>query len=167
MRAPIAIGDQTDRLSVSLRALAVLIAVAPTLASCGSEDSESKYKLLEVIDLQGTCAEDHVGQRDHYAGQIVRWQSKETGAIFTYGFLSKPLSPEALIDEAKNSTVYHTPYSLSFEQIDVDTSQSKWVLHGVSDRGEGASANGYNSTCEVEVVKRGMEIRDLPGLHVK
>lgn len=147
--------------------IAALLIIAVTLAGCGDGEPKSKNKLLEVIDLQGTCAEDHVGQGDHYAGQIVRWQSTENGAISTYGFLSKPLSPEAIIDEAKHPTVYHTPYSISFEQIDVDTSQPKWALYGVSERGEEASAYGYNSTCNVEVVKRGMQIRDLPGLQLK
>jgi hypothetical protein len=35
--------------------------------------------LKEVIDIQGTCSEDHVGQRDDYAGEIVRWQAVDTG----------------------------------------------------------------------------------------
>lgn len=147
--------------------ISAIISATLVLAGCNDEEPKNKNKLLEVIDVQGTCAEDHVSKVDQYAGQIVRWQSIETGAVSTYGFLSKPFSPEAVLDEAEHPTVYHTPGSISFLDIDVDTSQPKWVLHGVSDRGEEAASYGYNSTCNVEVVKRGMEIRDLPGLPLK
>jgi hypothetical protein len=139
--------------------VAGLIIVAITVASC--DDEKPEYTLKEVIDVQGTCAEDHVGQEDHYAGQIVRWQSVKNGAVSTYGFLSKPLLPKDVIDEATHPTVYHTPLTMSFMKIEIDTSQPAWVLHGVSDRGE-ESEQGYDSTCELEVVKRGMEIRGLP-----
>jgi hypothetical protein len=43
-------------------------------------------------------------------------------------------------------------------KIEIDTSQPRWVLHGVSDRAD--DTDGYDSTCQLEVVKRGMEIRD-------
>ena len=60
-----------------------------SLAACDEDKTENHYQLKEVIDVQGTCSEDHVGQRDNYAGQIVRWQTVETGKISTYGFLFK------------------------------------------------------------------------------
>jgi hypothetical protein len=134
-----------------------VIVVALTLTSC-SEQEAPNFTLLEVIDVQGTCFEDHVQKQDQYSGQIVRWQSKETGKIMTYGTVTKPLKAEAIIEEAKHPTAYYTPYSLSFDQIGIDTSQPKWVLHGVSDRGEAESSYGYDSTCELAVMKRGMEI---------
>jgi hypothetical protein len=66
-----------------------------------------------------------------------------------------------ILDEVNHPTVYHTPRQLSFLEIDIDTDQPKWTLHGVSDRGEipENAIQGYNSTCELEVVKRGTEIR--------
>jgi hypothetical protein len=132
---------------------AVLIIVATTVVSCDEETPENHYELKEVIDVQGTCAEDHVGRSDHYAGQIVRWRTVETGTISTYGFLEKPFSGENAFDEATHPTAYHTPLMMSFLNIDEDTSQPKWLLHGVS--GGLDSRDGYASTCEVEVVKRG------------
>jgi hypothetical protein len=74
--------------------------------------------------------------------------------------------PFATIDHPH---VYHTPEIISLLEIDIATDQPKWVLHGVSDRekddGEDTSSSdiGYNSTCDLEVVKRGMEIH-LPGM---
>jgi hypothetical protein len=136
-----------------------VIVVALTLTGCGKRE-EPKFTLLEVIDVQGTCAEDHVGKQDQYSGQIVRWQSKETGKTIVYGTVAKPVKAEAIMEEAKHPTAYYTPYSLSFDQIDFDTSQPKWVLHGVSDRGEAESSYGYDSTCDLTVVTRGMEIHE-------
>jgi len=56
--------------------------------------------------------------------------------------------------------MYHTPSVVSFleMEIDIDTNQPNWILHGVSDRGE--NSQRYDSTCEVEVVKRGTEFHD-------
>jgi hypothetical protein len=128
------------------------------VAGCDDGKPKEQQTLKEVIDVQGTCWEVHVGQRDSYAGQIVRWQVD--GKILTYGFVSIPFSAERAIDEATHPTVYHTPPMVSFEEIEMDTDQPRWVLKGVSDRGE--NSQGYDAMCELEVVKRGTK---LPGLY--
>jgi hypothetical protein len=141
----------------------LLVALSVAVTACGEGKSKEQYVLKEVIDVQGTCSEDHVRQRDNYAGQIVRWQAIDTGKISTYGFLSKSGDvTQHVLDEVTHPTVYHTPERISFLEIDIDTDQPKWVLHGVSDREEDSSepTRGYNSTCDLEVVKRGMEIRN-------
>jgi hypothetical protein len=73
-----------------------------------------------------------------------------------------------ILDEVNHPYVYHTPREISFFEIGVDTDQPRWPLHGVSVRGESPedSVQGCNSTCDLGVVKRGMEIRlqvDLAG----
>lgn len=145
----------------------MLVALSVVVTACDEKKPESQSALKEVIDVQGTCSEDHVKLRDNYAGQIVRWQAVDTGKVSTYGFLFKEGDlAQHILDEVIHPTVYHTPESLSFLEIDVDTDQPKWVLHGVSDRGSEDSdspTSGYDSTCDVEVVKRGMEIR-MPGV---
>jgi hypothetical protein len=70
-----------------------------------------------------------------------------------------PFSVERTLDEVTHPTSYHPPSTISFMEADIDTNQSNWVIHGVSDRGE--NSQGYDSTCEVDVVKRGMEINDM------
>jgi hypothetical protein len=137
----------------------MLLAALSTLVSGCDDEKKNPYVLKEVIKVQGECWENHVGKRDNYSGQIVRWQTVETGEISTYGFLSIPFSAERTLDEVTHPTVYHMPSVLSFMEIDIDTNQPNWVLHGVSDRGE--NSQGYDSTCEVEVVKRGMELHDM------
>jgi hypothetical protein len=126
----------------------------------GCDDSKPKPTsvLKEVIDVQGTCFENHVGQKARYTGQIVRWQAIDTGKISTYGFVSLPFTADRVIDEATHPTVYHMPFMVSLLELDIDTSQPKWTVRDVSDRGE--NSQGYDSTCELDVVKRGMEIRD-------
>lgn len=149
-----------------MRRAFTLVALSVVITACDEKKSESNYLLKEVIDVQGTCSEDHVGQRDNYAGQIVRWQALDTGKISTYGFVFRTGDlNQHVIDEVTHPTVYHTPERLSFLEIDIDTDLPKWVLHGVSDREKDPSEpiSGYNSTCDLEVVKRGMEIR-IPGM---
>jgi hypothetical protein len=118
-----------------MRRVFILFALSIAITACDEKKSESQYVLKEVIDVQGTCAEDHVGQRDSYAGQVVRWQAA-TGQVLTNGFVFKQgdLAQHAR-DVVDHPTVYHTPESLSFLEIDIDTNQPKWVIHGVSDRG--------------------------------
>jgi hypothetical protein len=131
-----------------------------SLAACDEKKPENVLKA--AIEVQETCSEDHVGQRDGYAGQVVRWQMADTGKVFTYGFLSKKGNlADHILDEVKHPYAYHTPQQISFLEVDIDTDQPKWTLHGVSDRGESPEdpIQGYNSTCDLEVVKRGMEIR--------
>jgi hypothetical protein len=122
--------------SMSLRPL--LVALSLAVAACGEEKRDNPYTLKEVIDVQGPCAEDHVGQQDHYMGQIVRWQSVKSGEILTYGFLSKGDPFKHVFEEVSAPTVYHTPLIISFRNVEVDTSLPKWVLHGVSNRGDSA-----------------------------
>jgi len=111
--------------------LACVRVLSITMSGCDEGKPKSHYVLKEVIDVQGTCLENHVGQRDSYAGHIVHWQTVETGEMLTYGFVSIAFSPERAIDEATHPTVYHMPSMISFSDIDIDTNQPKWVLHGV------------------------------------
>jgi hypothetical protein len=117
--------------------------------------------LKEVIDVRGRCWEDHVRQHDNYAGQIVRWQTIATGQILTYGFLAKEGDlAQHVMEEVLHPNLYHTPQLISFLEIDIDTNEPKWELHGISNRGPvEEKITGYASTCNVEVIKRGMEIR--------
>jgi hypothetical protein len=143
--------------------LGALFALSVIITSCSEEDPKNHSVLKEVIDVQGSCWEDHVGQRDSYAGQIVRWQTVETGKILTYGFLSKEgiFDFHQMLEEVQHPTAYHTPHILEFVPIAIDTDQPKWVLHGISQRGEDSEGRttGYDSTCNLDVVNRGMEIR--------
>jgi len=146
-----------------LVAILVGVSVATMIVTHSDSDAQTtkgEYKLKEFIDLQGECWENHVGQHAKYAGQIVRYQSVETGKISTYGFLFRPWSAEQAIYETTHPTVYHTAAIMEFPEIGIGTDQPKWVIHGVSDRGE--NVQGYDSTCNVDVVKRGMELREAP-----
>jgi hypothetical protein len=71
-----------------------------TMSGCDDSKPKNHYVLKEVINVQGTCWENHVGQRDDYTGRIVRWQIVETGKVSTYGFASSAFSAERAIDEA-------------------------------------------------------------------
>jgi hypothetical protein len=134
----------------------LLMAVAHLISACDGAKKQNPYVLKEAIDVEGMCWENHVGQRDRYAGQIVRWQTVKTGEILTYGFLIIPFSVERTLDEVAHPTLYHPPSVISIMKIDIDTNQPNWVIHGVSNRDE--NSQGYDSTCEVDVMKRGMEI---------
>jgi hypothetical protein len=138
----------------------LIFAALSLLLSCSEEKPKSSYILEEVIDVKGTCSENHVGQSDVYSGQIVRWKTIETGEITTYGFVTQDGEiTQRIIDEAKQPTAYHTPFMISFTEIRMDTNQPKLVLHGVSKRA--GESRGYDSTCGVEVVKRGTELSGL------
>lgn len=117
--------------------------------------------LQEVIGLNASCWEDHVKQKDVYAGNVVKWLMPKTGKVLTYGFVSLPFSAARTIEEASHPTQYHMPEIIHFDDIALDTSQPNWVLHGVSGRGD--NEQGLDSTCEVTVAKRGTELPALGG----
>lgn len=54
--------------------------------------------------------------------------------ILTYGFVSLMFSATRAIDEASHPAVYHMPDVISFDHVELDTDQSNWLLHGVSNR---------------------------------
>jgi len=134
----------------------------PFLACSDKPKPEHHYTLLEVIDVKGTCSEDHVRQSDGYAGQIVRWRDDETKQVATYGSVTNTGDMIQRIEEkVKHPTVYQTPFMIDFSDIQTDTTQPKWMLHGVSDSDHGKEEDyesGYDSTCELVVVKRGREL---------
>ena len=143
-----------------MQKLLLMCLLSIAIAACDDDKPKHHYVLKEVIDVQGTRWEDHVGQRDTFSGRIVGWQTVQNGVISTYGSVSTPFSAQRAIDEATHPTVYHTPSTISFTEITVDTDQPAWVLHGVSDRGEDSEGNlqGYDSTCQLTVINRGKEL---------
>jgi hypothetical protein len=135
-------------------------ALAAALISCSHEKPQLHYTLLEVIDVKGTCYEDHVHRADDYTGQIVRWQIDETKKILTYGSVTNvnAFRRDRMRDEVIHPSVYRTPSYIQFTDIRIDTNQPEWTLHGVSEGKDGGFAQGYDSTCEIAVVKRGREL---------
>jgi hypothetical protein len=53
-----------DGCVVRVRHTLMLLAFSVTIASCDEKKPENNYVLKEVIDVQGNCWEDHVGQHD-------------------------------------------------------------------------------------------------------
>jgi hypothetical protein len=133
----------------------LIAAVSPVISESDESKPKSKYIFIELIDVKGMCWEDHVGKRDSYGGHIVRWQEAKFGRGFTYGSVSIPFDPQRSIDEATHPTTFHSPFMIEFADIRVDTSQPKWTLSAVSSHTDGGPQ--YDSTCEVEVLKRGTE----------
>lgn len=138
---------------------APLILAVIALAACSKEEARSPPVIKEAFRIKGTCSEDHVSRPDSYAGLIVRSQAVSTGEVATYGFVLRMRLQQHLMEEAMQPNVYHPPTTISFVLIDVDTSQPTWVLHGLSERGEDGS-QGYDSTCNVEVVERSNKVWD-------
>jgi hypothetical protein len=103
----------------------LLFVVLAATAGCDDGKPKTHNVLKEAIDIKGTCSEDHVGQRDSYSGQVVRWQTQETGKISAYGFVWN--GTKNILDEVQHPTKYHPPWQIEFSQIDIDTDQQHWV----------------------------------------
>jgi len=68
----------------------------------------------------------------------------------TFGSVSRIPLP----DEVQHPTKYYPPWSIEFWKVRIDSKQSILILHGVSERGE--AQLGYDSTCQLVVVRRGV-----------
>jgi hypothetical protein len=145
------------------RAALIFVALSFMLAGCDEKKPERQAVLKEAIHVRGSCSEDHVGRPDTYAGQIVRWQTIETGQVLTYGFVMRSRWLQHAIDEAMHPNSYHPPSTISFAHIEIDTSQPKWVLHGVSEGDEDGS-HSYDATCDIEVVERADKVWEMGDL---
>jgi hypothetical protein len=151
-------------------ALALLL-----MAACDEKkEAKDDSKLLEVIELHGTCKEDHATVAGDYDATVMRYETQEEGQaprILTYGFAQSTRdfvkdTMEELKNGGQNAGKYYPPFSIDLFNITLDTSQSHWVLHGMSSADEGQTA--YAATCDLTVVKRGMEIPKpkIPGIDV-
>ncbi len=80
--------------------------------------------MLEVIDVKGTCYEDHVRKADGYTGQIVRWQDYETKQVSTYGYVRNTGDlVDRVLDQTRHPTAYQTPFIIQFLDIQIDTNE--------------------------------------------
>jgi hypothetical protein len=158
-RARTAARDEQGRFITRIVIVASAAIFSVALTTCQSHKPETHYTLLEVIDVKGTCHEDHVNQSDSYAGQIVRWRNDSTKQISTYGSVTNTGDlVRRTIEGVKHPTKYQTPFSIEFMDIQFETNLPKWELHGTSWREEGGP--GYDTTCELVVVKRGKELKE-------
>jgi hypothetical protein len=152
-------GERQGQTKMNHRRAAVLALCAALFLGACNNKPERHYTLLEVIDVKGTCYEDHVRKADGYAGQIVRWQNDETKQVSTYGHVTNTRNlVNRVSDEADHPTVYHTPFIVVFSDVPLDTNQAKWKLHGISVSDREDNDRGYDSTCELAVIRRGMKL---------
>ena len=151
--------------------IVILAAALPVaLSACESEKPKTPSTLLEVIRVAGTCHEDHVDQSDGYAGEIVRWRNDDTKVVSTYGHvISTTGMGKRAIESAQHPTKYQAPFIVEFRGIQIDTNQPKWTIHGVSLGREvgsdGEIEQGYDTTCELAVIKRGKEFDSVGAPH--
>ena len=134
-----------------------LLLLASVVMGCNKKPAEQTGRLVEDIDVRGICYEDHVRRPDNYAGQLSRWQDFKTATVSTFGRILNEhlLSADRMQEHLKHPTAYQTPDEIEFSDSQTDTSQPKWILHGVSINSEGEDEEtGYDSTCELTVVKR-------------
>lgn len=148
--------------------LALFTSLALALMACGDKTKPQHHStLLEVIDVNGPVVKITRGCQTDMPEEIVRWRDDETMEIATYGSVTNTGDLiQRTLDKAKHPTAYQTLFVIDFLDIQIDTNQAKWTLHGVSDsiRGEGPDIeSGYDSTCKLVVTKRGKEL--TPGSH--
>ncbi len=137
------------------------ICIAAIICGCQRETQRPPTNtVLEVLELKGACKEDHVSQWTSYDGDIVRSRSNETGKVATYGFvrISEGI-PTLFRAELKHWTTYYPPEIISFEKLATNTTLRHFTIHGVSMRLNEEHDHGYDSTCEMDVVKRGKTLQ--------
>lgn len=125
-----------------------------------ADDSDGDKKLLETVTLIGTCKEDHATIAGEYKATIYRWEHRKPGeapkivafgAAMTTRDLAADLQEE-MRDPLKNAGRYYPPFEVDLFWIDIDTSADRWILHGMSDDGEGKQS--YATTCDLRVINR-------------
>jgi hypothetical protein len=125
------------------------------VASCTENPKPPAHEIVEWVQVEGSCHEDHATQAGHYSGDLIHSRNKATGVSNRGGVVSNP----ALMDEAamqaqrEHPARYQPPFSIYFSNIAAADFQSEhMVLHGFSDANEDGS--GYEATCNLTVQRR-------------
>ena len=117
----------------------------------------SKAQIIEYLEVEGTCLEDHVAQTEGqpyiYSGMVTHFAYVTHDAHEIYGFVDLQASPEILekvpkTDHQPPNTIYLL--GLTKEQIAQDTFQAI----GRSERESYGESPFYKTSCTLKVTKR-------------
>jgi len=144
-----------------------LVMVVPLLAACPEETPKEEDKLIEYLDVVGTCVEDHVGtcvedpvgtcvedpvrplpqHTSEYRGIIAHWLYVTENEHRRYGFVSKAFNIDDSVKKIKDPHKYRPPSTVLFRDVTAEQlAANTLTLKGLSDR--------YEATCTLKVERR-------------
>jgi len=140
--------DVTRRLAE----FAVIAALATS--ACGSEQSpKDTYKLVEFLQVEGICFENHVREPAKYRGELVHWHNVTKRNDSRYGFVRRPINVSEMVEEIKNPNKYFAPDSVQFWGLTAqDIAGDVLKLPGLSSHND--QSKRYQATCTLTVLKR-------------
>jgi hypothetical protein len=142
-----------------MRARLVTLAVPLVLVTaCGQDRPKDQYSLIEYVEVQGSCFEDHVRQTGKYVGSIVHWRNMTKNTERRYGSVNRWPSNEEMVEKVGSPHKYFLPSIIAFDDVaGDDLHRPNFTAKGLSEHVTARSDNSgphYEATCHLTVVKR-------------
>ena len=134
-----------------------VLAFGALMTSCTQDPKPAPFELVEWVQVEGSCQEDHATLAAHYGGELVHWRDKARGASMRYGSVSNAdsMKDQAMLAEIQHPNRYRPPFGIEFSDIAASDFQSQdLVLHGVSVSDDPKHGAGYEATCKLIVQQR-------------
>ena len=117
------------------------------------------YEYVEVLGVEGECAEDHVKEAAPYAGRLNHVRSLKTGNYMAFGYVTLPNAVHfrGLTSGPFDPYRYEPPYTIGFPDLTPDNLQGDLLqLAGVSEylADEESRRPRYRATCTLRVIER-------------
>jgi hypothetical protein len=116
-------------------------------------------ELVEYIEVEGECAEDHVKESAPYTGHIEHLRNVTTDYHFASGYVTRRRSytHEALMGRRSNPYRYEPSFAIGFANLRPEDLQGEVLrLAGLSEflADEESGRPSYRATCTLRVTRR-------------
>jgi hypothetical protein len=125
------------------------------VGGCAPPEKPPSHVLLQWLQADGVCREDHATQTGNYTGDFVTWKNNGSGAVSGYGSVTNrdAMTEEAMSAKIKDPFAYRPPFIIVFQDIsDTDFKSESLTLHGISEDEKNHLA--YKATCKLIVRRR-------------
>jgi hypothetical protein len=136
-----------------------LLSLMLLVLGCKPNSPKDEYELIEFLRVEGSCSEDHVGQVESYAGDLVHWYNKTRDTHSRYGAVHNwtQIDVDKLVARSQDPYSYVAPFTVEFSDISADQFAGQTMgLSGVSTHvGDGETEGpSYRATCRLTVLER-------------
>src|SRR6266508_1681456 len=96
-----------------------IVVVLIVIGIACNNPKKDEYKIIDKIEVEGTCFEDHVKQQANYKGSIVHWHNITKNIHSWYGSVHnwESMKSEKLFESINDPYKYNPPFTIEFHNL--------------------------------------------------